>query len=220
MDPSHPQGVSGLPPVTFPTAAENATWQAQLLAQAQAGGTIQSSSFPAKPTLTVTGPKYINGNISFNQGTITMAGTGVIYVNGNIDLGAQAVILNKGVILACTGTVTMNGGSTYDIPSTGNATTAALVSFKKATEAISLVGGSQAITQGLVYTPFGGVKINGNGYITGSVIAGGEGVYGDVTMGGTSQVRYAKGFLKNNTAINFDPTLPGGKPIVSGWSDY
>lgn|GEM_PF-1334760 len=222
-DTAYPNGRSGAPLITFPTSSEITTWQNGLISQAQAGGTI--SGFSTSGTATIASPRYVNGNITVNGGTLNVTGSGVVYVNGSVTISSSTAVMNNSAIFAASGAITFSGSAQYRTGS--GATNSELVSFStlagspQNNNAIVLSGGSEAYTQGVVYAPYGGVTVSGGGYLSGAIVGGGSSAL--VSVSGGSQVCLPASM--NVAGLSFPTNFPlctngggsGGALTIKSW---
>lgn len=184
------------PLVKFPTKAEHDAWQAQLSASAQAG--TKPSGNITKNT-TWASPVYINGDLTVSsKATLTITGGGVVFVNGNINLSGQTKIINSGQLVA-SGSISQSGQALYTI--SGNVNQAALISFASNSNAISITGQGTANPFGVVYAANGGIKVSGQGDVSGALVAAGENGLGQVNINGQGGIYYPADLLKNSQAM-------------------
>lgn len=155
-------------PFSFNDAAALDAMKAEWLATAQGGGSRSKVSGNA----TLSGPMYINGDISLqNSEKVTLKGgaNAIIFVNGNVTLAGSSTLTN-GVTLIVNGTFSMGGSSTYNIDSVTKPTPALVVfNVNNQTDAISLAGGSGTDQQGVIYGIQGRIKVAGGSIVTGAI---------------------------------------------------
>jgi hypothetical protein len=145
-----------------------------------------------------------NINLS-SYDVVTINGPGVVYVNGDVRLVGQSQLINGGT-LAVAGTFTQTGGTVYKIIK-GIAETPTMVTFNtnNASPSVTLVGGADALHQGIVYAVSGGIKLTGGSTFVGALVAGGTD--GEVGVNGNYRHVYPE---KMSSRIEF-PSNPGVK---------
>lgn len=126
--------------------------------------------------------KIGGGSGAINIGT---GGKLIVYTAGNIDVAGNGVMNG--------GTTAATAGQPINFQIWGTATSG--------TQSIGVAG--NGVLSGIVYAPFGSVKINGNGDVAGSIVAN------DITVVGNAQFHY------DESLGSF-----GGNPFrVSAWSE-
>ncbi|HVK03523.1 MAG TPA: hypothetical protein VM490_08615 [Armatimonadaceae bacterium] len=198
----------GSPEMYFPDSATTTDWRQKWALQAMAGGVINSN---VNKSATITGPKYINGDITLNNyESVKLTGSGIIYVRGNVRLTGQA-ILENGVTLIVEGTFEQQGGTVYKVTTgiTPTPTLAVYGSNKSDTDdVVSLAGGSLNVHQGIVYAVKGRIKVAGGSTFVGALVAGGKA--GGVAATGN----YTHLYPKDMASIIKFPTDPRVESII------
>lgn len=177
-----------------------------------------ATTLPGTAPVAADGKYYIEvPSVSFNNATLAVdpdkkvvlkitaaAGSDAIKIGGgsgaiNIGSGGQLIVYTAGNIQVA-GNGVMNGG-------TSTSTANQPINFQiwgtatSGTQSIDIAG--NGVLSGIVYAPFGSVKINGNGDVCGSIVAN------DITVVG-------------NAAFHYDESLGnfGGNPFrVAAWSE-
>lgn len=207
-DTLYPAGQSGAARIAFPTEDTIATWKTQWIADAQAGGTISGIT----GTATITGPKYIDGDITMNGGdTLTITGSGPIYVNGNVKMSGNSTIFNTSNFIV-SGTFTQVGTTLGDPvyladPKTVHTPPALISLSTDLNTAIRLTGTSTNNQYSVIYAVNGGIDVQGNVQVRGSLIAGGVGA--TITASGNYTHTYPQNAV---TGIKF-----ANAPAVTSW---
>ncbi len=197
---------AGANPFVFPTTGELTTWENELIAAAQAGGT--HAGIDLSTAMTLTAPVYVNGDIMLRSGgRLTINGTGVVYVTGRVEMGGDSTLTN-GALLAVHGQFKQGGGTDYRLGS--SPATQGLVSFQVNSAAIEFQGSALG-SQGVIYAARGGVKLSGSAALQGAAVAGGEGTYGQIKAGGGTTMTYPAGLLPSATWL---PRIGGG-PVAA-----
>jgi Tfp pilus assembly protein PilX len=178
---------SGVPPMTFPEIT------AAFKEQALVNGTTPSS-------LTVNDGRLVQGKIN---GNLTVSGlgcriTGVVWVTGNLTISGP--VTGTGT-LVCDGTISLD--SRFNYPATSLANIAFMTSSTSST-AVSLGGNRQF--KGLIYAPYGGVRLHGTPALLGSILAN------TITFSGNPQVTRWTQFDSS------PPPLPSSFQ-VEGWQE-
>ena len=144
---------SNMPAMDFPTIDSN------FQAKALVNGLTNTS-------VTVSDGRLIQGKINGNLTVGTPSGckiTGVVWVTGTVTITGP--VTGKGTIVA-NGTMSLDARNDYPI---GDLNNLAYITTSTAIPAVTL-GGSRQF-KGVVYAPDGGVKLNGNPTLIGSVLA-------------------------------------------------
>lgn len=211
-DSLYPYGQSGAARIPFPTKAVIKQWKQQWIANAQAGGTIGGIN---RTSATITGPKYINGDIILTSGdTVTINGTGPIYVNGSVTMRGSSKLINSShLIVAGTfeqvgATVTDPYDPVYEADGSLTSTPPALIALSSnITQAVRLTGTATNNQFSVIYAVNGGIDVQGNVNVRGSLVAGGKGA--TITASGN----YTHDYPKNAaTSVRF-----ANLPAVTSW---
>lgn len=189
---------SGETPVEFPTQAEINAWEAELKAEAQAGGTMAGADLSGDVTINT--PMYVNGDlkISGSSSILRLVGNGTLYVEGKFLISSAATLNNDGVAVS-SDILKLSGGSEYQI--TGTPSQTLLASFAYNIKALELSGGSSGFSQGIAYAPNGGIRLGGGGEWHGGLVAGGSSGLGMIESSGGETIRYPSGLLSGNQVL-------------------
>jgi Tfp pilus assembly protein PilX len=229
-DDNYPRGQSGAPRIPFPDAYTIAAWKNQWYTQARStnmilpgfSGSSGNGSLPSsyedgyriyrtasgsKVTLTISGPAYINGNISLSgNDKLVLRGSGPIYVSGNVNMGGNSVLTNS-VNLIVGGTFKQVGSTVQEpIYEAGSSPIPpCLISLSTdPTEAIKLSGNATNNDFSVIYAVHGGITCTGSVEVRGALVAGGIGC--TVEVQGNYTHTYPKDAIQN-AEIAIVPTV-------------
>ncbi len=179
--PTVTQGMlSGVPPMTFPEV--DAAFENQALAngsQTPPGGTLSVNS----ASTLVQG--RILGNLAIGSSGCTI--TGVVWVTGNLTVSGP--VTGTGT-LVCDGAMALSAG--YNVSST-DTNNVVYVSTSTSDPAVDLGGNSSF--KGIVYVPYGGVRLHGTPTLIGGIMANA------VTLSGTPTITRWTNFDQNPPVV-------------------
>jgi len=194
---------SGAPRIAFPTPTKINAWTEQWVGDAKKTGNVVASGLSLKngDTTTITGPACINGEIKMTGGTLTFAGDGPIYVNGNVTMSGNSRLVN-GSNLVVAGTFKQTGNTldstpAYEAaPSPTQAPPGLIVLSDDQNSAVMLTGGATNNQYSLIYAVNGGISVEGNTKVNGSLVAGGK----NAKL--TSQGNYTHSYPKDSVNLS------------------
>lgn len=178
--------------IPFPDSTATAVLKSDWITRAQAGGTVtpNNGSIPGSAasssvvfngqTVTITGNKYINGNISLKSKEkliFNTNGNDVVYINGNLELGGQTEVTNN-VTLIVKGRLRQVGGTVYKTtPAIRPSPTLVILGegYAASEDTVSLTGGSSTTDWGVVWAMNGSIDLTGNSAFTGAWVVSGAG---------------------------------------------
>lgn len=177
-DTLYPLGQPNAARIPFPTQATINKWKSQWVADAQAGTIMGGITGSA----TIVGPAYIDGDITLNSGDVlTITGTGPIYVNGSVTMKGHSTLINSSHLVVSGKFKQVGSTATEDVPEyladdTTSYVPPALISLSNdPDDAIALTGGATNNQYSVIYAVNGGIDVQGNTYVRGSLVAGGKG---------------------------------------------
>ncbi|MGC4046824.1 MAG: hypothetical protein QM758_23770 [Armatimonas sp.] len=178
--------------IPFPDSSTIAAWKTDWITRAQAGGTVtpNNGSIPGSAasatvvftgqTVTITGSKFINGNISLKSKDkliLNTNGNDVVYINGDLELGGQTEVTNN-VTLIIKGRFRQVGGTVYKTTAGLRPSPTMVVlgeGYAATDDTVSLTGGSSTTDWGVVWTLNGSIDLTGNSAFTGAWVVSGSG---------------------------------------------
>jgi Tfp pilus assembly protein PilX len=204
--------IMGVPRRSFPDITQVSAWQNTWRTAAQSGttyGALTTATVPHDPSTgepRITAPAYINGDLTIDSGQVYLQPpansslSNVIYVRGNVI--NRTLLYNRGVKLIVEGTYTDVAPALYSLQTQYSPYTtidalypiAALVTLSPTSNALTMTTSSSG-PAGLMYAALGGVRVLGNNEVTGTIVSGGTGTNGGVSVepsGGNSFVVWYK----------------------------
>ena len=230
-------------PETFPSTTQVSTWQSNWITAAQSTnnvstGSVSASSVtpnasnPGQGEHRITAPAYINGNLNVDSNQLYLqpnsdaTKSNVVYVNGNVN--NAALLYNRGVVLVVAGQYNETSTSAQYALQTQFSPYSSMTALYGATALVALQAAPTAVNMitssssgpGLVFTPNGGITIQGNNEIDGVLISGGTGAAGGINIypqnGNSFVVKYHSEAVVGR--IDFNLSVSTGGAIIQAFT--